>query len=84
MITSYHHSPLICVCHTASPTPHRPAIAKKINGFSGCGRQNNITTTIDACTTAPRAMITERPMYFIIEPKMIEQMALTTPKQIIT
>lgn len=32
----------------------------------------------------PRAIIGIRPMYFMIEPKMIEQIALTTPKQIIT
>lgn len=32
----------------------------------------------------PRARIGIRPMYFMIEPKIIEQIALTTPKQIIT
>lgn len=32
----------------------------------------------------PSAKIGIRPMYFMIEPKIIEQMALTTPKQIIT
>lgn len=45
--------PLICVCQTASPTPQRPAMAKKINLFSGCGRQKSITITIAPWTIAP-------------------------------
>lgn len=49
--------PLICVCQTASPTPHNPAIAKKTNGLSGCGRQNSITITIDPWTIVPENMI---------------------------
>lgn len=39
---------------------------------------------INQRVNSPKAMIGVRPMYFIIEPNMIEQMALTTPKQIIT
>lgn len=76
--------PFICVCHTASPTPHSPEIKKKLNGFAGCGRHTNNTAISAACTTAPNAIIGALPMNFIAEPNITEQIALTTPKHIIT
>lgn len=52
--------PLICVCQTASPTPHKPAMAKKTNGLSGCGRQKSIIVTIVPWTMVPVDICLER------------------------
>lgn len=42
------------------------------------------TIMMEPWTTMPSRIMGIRPVYFMIVPKMMEQMALTTPKQIIT
>ncbi|CAB0016162.1 unnamed protein product, partial [Nesidiocoris tenuis] len=59
-------------------------MTKKTNGDPGWGRQYNLMMTRPAWTIQPNAMIGKRPTYFINVPKTREQMALTTPKQIMT
>lgn len=76
--------PLIWVCQTASPTPHKLEITKKVLGESGLGLQMSSQTIRPRCRPAPMMRMGNLPIYFIAEPKTREHIAFTTPKHIIT
>jgi hypothetical protein len=55
---------------------------KKTKIWSGWGRQKRRYEKMPMCTTVPKIIITKRPVYFIIVPKIIEHIAFTMPKTI--
>jgi hypothetical protein len=59
-------------------------MAKNTIGELGWGLQKSKTITKHAWTRAPSTIMGTRPTNFMRDPKTTEQMAFTTPKQIMT